>query len=222
MMRSRSGRFVWLAVMGSVWTLGHVAHAQMPGTPTLQNAFSNPGITAALDVAGLGGASSYALAAAWAPGSARFQLSGGVGLQTRTGAPRQTVYGARVNVPVLGATSSFGVSAFAGYGGISGSTQDTSVVKSLVPVGATLSYRLGVGSGHGVSIYGSPMYVLVGRGGGAKNVSGFRGALGLDVGITPAIGATVGVELGKKEPPSSGRLSGTAFGAAVSYVIGAR
>lgn len=195
---------------------------QMPGTPTLQNAFANPGITAALNAAGLGGLSSYALAAAWAPGSARFQLSGALGLQTRTGDSRRTVYGARVNVPVLGAASSFGLSAFAGYGGISGGTQDSSTMRSLVPVGATVSYRLAIGTARGVSIYGSPIYELIGRGGGAGNVSAFRGALGLDVAITSSIGATVGVELGKTESAGSGRPSGTAFGAAVSYVIGAR
>ena len=65
------------------------------------------------------------------------------------------------------------------------------------------------------------MYELVGRGGGAKTVSVFRGALGLDIGITRAIGATLGVELGKKET-SAGRPSGTAFGAAISYALGAR
>jgi hypothetical protein len=200
------------------------AEAQMPGTPTLQNAFANPGITAALNAASLGGASSYALAGAWAPGSARFQLSAGVGLQTRTGAPKRTLYGARLNVPVFGAASSFGLSAFAGYGGVSGPTTDSSVMKSLIPIGATVSYRLAIGTGHGVSLYGSPIYDLVGRGGGAANVNEFRGALGLDVGITQSIGATIGVELGKKERAGadSGRPSGTSFGAAVSYVIGAK
>jgi hypothetical protein len=127
-----------------------------------------------------------------------------------------------VNFPILGSTSSFGVSAFAGYGGISGSTADSSVTKSLIPIGVTGSYRLAIGTAHGVSIYGSPIYELVGRGGGAKGVSTFRGALGMDIGITAAIGATLGVELGKSEPAGSGKPSGTAFGAAVSYALGAR
>jgi hypothetical protein len=202
-------------------SVGSTGRAQMPGTPTLQNAFANPGITAALDVSGLGGASSYAAAAAWAPGSARFQFSAGVGIQTRTGSSSHTVYGARLNFPIVGATSSFGVSGFAGYGGISGAA-DSTTTKSLIPIGVTGSYRLAVGSSHGVSIYGSPMYVLVGRGGGAKNAGIFRGAIGLDIGITRAIGATLGVELGKSETAGSGRPSGTAFGAAVSYALGAR
>ena len=221
MMRSRGLTFLRFVIIGAGSCIAIAARGQMPGTPTLQNAFANPGITAALDVAGLGGASSYAAAGAWAPGSARFQLSAGVGIQTRSGASSRTVYGARVNFPILGAASSFGVSAFAGYGGVSGPT-DSSVTKSLIPVGATASYRLAVGTSHGVSIYGSPMYELVGRGGGAKGVGTFRGALGLDIGITQAIGATLGVELGKSEPAGTGKPSGTAFGAAVSYALGAR
>jgi hypothetical protein len=208
------------AVLAS--TTAAQARAQMPGTPTLQNAFANPGITAALDVAGLGGASSYALAGAWAPSSARFQLSAGLGMQTRTGVSSRMLYGARVNFPILGATSNFGVSAFAGYGGLSGNMSDTSVTKSVVPIGATASYRLAVGTSHGISSYGSPMYELIGRGGGAKSVSVFRGALGLDVGITRAFGATLGVELGQRASSGSGRPSGTAFGAALSYALGAR
>jgi hypothetical protein len=221
-MRSRGLTPLQFLVTGTGLMVAVVAQGQMPGTPTLQNAFANPGITAALDVSGLGGASSYAAAGAWAPGSARFQLSAGVGIQTRAGTSSRTVYGARVNFPILGSTSSFGVSAFAGYGGISGSTADSSVTKSLIPIGVTGSYRLAIGTAHGVSIYGSPIYELVGRGGGAKGVSTFRGALGMDIGITAAIGATLGVELGKSEPAGSGKPSGTAFGAAVSYALGAR
>jgi hypothetical protein len=221
-MRLRGLTLLQVLTIGTSFSVAVTARAQMPGTPTLQNAFANPGLTAAVDVAGLGGASSYAAAAAWAPGSARFQFTAGVGIQTRTGNSSRTVYGARVNLPILGATSNFGVSAFAGYGGLSGPSTDSSLTKSLIPIGVTASYRLAIGTSHGVSIYGSPIYELVGRGGGAKTLSSFRGALGLDIGITQAIGATLGVELGKSEPPGSGKPSGTAFGAAVSYALGAR
>jgi len=196
------------------------AVAQMPGTPVLQNAFANPGFTAALDVGSLGGASSYAAASAWAPGSAHFQFSGGIGVQTRTSSPTRTVYGFRLNVPLLGATSNFGASIFAGYGGLSGGGIDSSTTKSLVPLGATLGYRLGFGGGHGVSIYGSPVYEAVTRGAGAGSANVFRGAVGLDIGITSAIGATLGIEFGGKNDPESGKPSGTAFGAALSYMIG--
>ena len=213
-----------LVVSGAMVALiGGTAEGQMPGSPTLQNAFVNPGITAAVDASGLGGAQTYAAAAAWAPGSARFQFSGGVGAQLRTGASSRAAYGARINIPVMGATSSFGVSVFAGYGAISGGgAMDSSVTKSLIPVGATASYRRVIGTSRGVSIYGSPVFESVTRGGGASNVSVFRGAVGVDLGITSAIGLTLGLEVGGKQANGSGKPSGTAFGAALSYAIGAK
>jgi len=219
-MRSRKALLA-ISVAAALASLSEVLTAQMPGMPVLQNAFANPGITAALNAASLGGASSYAAAAAWAPGTARFQISGGIGLQTRSGSSSHTLYGARLNVPVVGATGSFGVSVFAGYGGLAGGTVDSSVAKTVVPVGATLSYRLALGSARGVSIYGSPIWEQITRGGGASGASLFRGALGLDVGITSAIGATIGVELGQNQPVGSGKPSRTAFGFALSYAIGA-
>ena len=203
--------------------IGGAAEGQMPGSPTLQNAFVNPGITAAVDASGLGGATTYAAAAAWAPGSARFQFSGGVGAQLRTGASTRTAYGARLNFPVMGAASSFGVSVFAGYGAISGGgAMDSSVAKALIPVGATASYRRTIGSSRGFSIYGSPVFESVTRGGGASRATVFRGAIGVDLGITSAIGLTLGAELGGKQAEGSGKPSGTAFGAALSYALGAK
>ena len=225
MMSSRLLRSVVVrfAVIAAALGTAGSAIAQMPGSPTLQNAFVNPGITAAVDASGLGGATTYAVAAAWAPGSARFQLSGGVGAQLRTGASTRTAYGARLNMPVMGAASSFGVSVFAGFGAISGGgAMDSTVAKALIPVGATASYRRVIGSNHGVSIYGSPVFESVTRGGAGARASVFRGAIGLDLGITSAIGLTLGAEFGGKQPVESGKPSGTAFGAALSYTLGAK
>ena len=205
----------------SIMCLANAAGAQLPGTPTLQNAFVNPGITAAVNFANLGGSSSYAAAGAWAPGSARFQLSAGLGFQTRSNSSTRTLYGGRLNVPIFGRDRSLGISVFAGYGGLSGGTIDSTVAKALIPVGATLSYRLGFGGSRGISLYGSPVYEAVSRGGGGSNASVFRGTIGLDLGITSSIGATLGMELGSKYDASTGKPSGTAFGAAISYVIGA-
>ncbi|MFL5613334.1 MAG: hypothetical protein ACJ796_06700 [Gemmatimonadaceae bacterium] len=203
-------------ILGVAQTLG----AQMPGSPVLQNAWANPGLTAAFNFSHLSGASSYAGAVAWSPGSARFQLSGGVGAQTRSNSSTSAAYGVRLNVPVIGATSSLGVSLFAGYGAISGGTIDSSVTKALIPIGATVGFRKAIGETHGLSIYASPVYEAVNRGGGASNVGIFRGDVGLDVGITSAIGLTLGVEFGGSQPQGSGKPSGTAFGGAISYAIG--
>src|SRR5256714_7535453 len=181
--------------------LSEVLVAQMPGAPVLQNAFANPGITAALNAASIGGASSYAAAAAWAPGTGRFQFSGGIGLQTRTGASKPTLYGARVNVPLVGATANLGLSVFAGYGALTGGTVDSSVTRALIPVGATVSYRLGLGTGHGFSLYGSPGYEAVGRGGGASGGGRFRGAPRPHVGGTSAHWAPGGGGAGSRGAP---------------------
>lgn len=201
--------------------LAHVGEGQLPNAPVLQNAFVNPGVTAALNFSNLSGASSYAGAAAWAPGSARFQFSAGLGAQTHSSEPTRTIYGARVNIPFVGATSSVGFSAFVGYGALSGGSLDSAEAKSLVPIGVTAGYRKAVGSTHGFSIYGSPIYEIVTRGGGASNVNVFRGAIGLDVGISSSIGLTLGLEFGGSEPTGSGKPSGTAFGGAISYAFSA-
>ena len=215
-------RFNWrpCCVACSALALARLAMAQMPGAPVLQNAFSNRGFAVAGNVATLGGTSTYAGAGAWAPGSGRLQLSAGVGAQTRSRTPTRVTYGGRLNATVLGMESNFGVSVFAGYGGLSGKELDSADVRSLVALGATASYRMAAGMVKGVSVYASPVYELVSRGGGAGNVSVFRGSIGLDIGITSSIGATVGVELGAKQDEGSGKPSGAAFGAGVSYVLG--
>lgn len=197
-----------------------VATAQMPSTPTLQNAFAAGGITAALDYASAGATATYAAAAAWSPASARFQISAGAGVQARSGSPTRTTYGARVNVPVYGKTSAVGASVFAGYGGLTGGDIDSTVIRTLAPIGATISYRLAGGTGRGVSVYGSPVYEFVGRGGNAGSANTFRGALGLDLGLTRSIGISFGVELGNIYEPTSGKPSGTMFGLAASYALG--
>lgn len=207
---------------GMISGAGRVAAAQMPGAPVLQNAFANPGITAAVNIASVGASSSYALAGAWAPSSGRFQLSLGVGVQTRRETPVRTVYGARANIPVFGATGSFGASIFAGYGGMTGRELDSTSATVLIPAGATFSYRLGLGTRRGFSVYASPIYEWVKRGGDAGSTSVFRGALGLDLGVTASIGVTVGVELGTKYDARTAKPSGTAFGAALSYALGKR
>ena len=194
----------------------------MPGVPVLQNAFANGGITGAVNIASAGGSSSYGAAAAWAPSSARFQVSGGAGIQVRTGKPSRTLYGVRINVPVMSFSEGrLGLSAFGGVGGATGAGSDSSLAKSMAPVGVTVGYRRMVGT-RGVSVYGSPVYEFIGRGGNGGRTGALRGAVGLDVGVTRAIGVTLGVEMGQKGTAGSAKPSGTSFGAAVSYALGGR
>lgn len=207
--------------------------AQMPGVPVLQNAFVNPGWTAALNLASLGGASSYGAAGAWGSGGAAtspvaVQLSAGVGFQTRSGHPTQTIFGGRVNVPFLFGSPAdrkarrFGASLFAGYGVRSAEGEgetgqpDSAVAKSVLPIGATVGYRAPIGASRGFALYLSPIYEWLTRVRGGS-VGAFRAAVGLDVAITQSIGATLGIEFGQTGVAGSGRPTSESYGFAVSY-----
>jgi len=199
------------------------AHAQIPGAPILQNAWATPGLVGALNFGGGSDGSVYAAAASWSPASGRFQLSGGGGGQTRSGKGSRGVYGVRVAIPFGAAQGSFGFAAFAGLGGGSGGTSafpDSISSTTEVPIGVGIGWRHAIGANHGLSVYGTPAYVLFS--GGSKNGSLFRGSLGSDVGITPSLGATVGVEFGGTRPRGYGGPSGTIFGLGVSYAFGRR
>src|SRR3954469_15322142 len=96
---SRDRRLLWtvraIATI-AVAAVASSAEAQIPGAPVLQNAWATPGIVGALNYAGSSGENVIAAAAGWSPGSARFQVSGGLGYQTQTGFNGRAVYGARV------------------------------------------------------------------------------------------------------------------------------
>lgn len=198
------------------------AAAQVPGLPVLQNAFSNPGLALGANLGSGGGQSYMGLAAAWGLGAGRFQVSAGAGAQRANEASRGA-YGARAAMNVWTSRGgSLGVGAFGGFGG-GPRTRDNGVVTNpailTVPAGATVGYRRALGATRGFSVYASPLYrwtrVTNDDVSGSDGV--FRFSLGLDVGITRALGATVGTEFG------SGSASGSSnLGVAVSWVPGAR
>lgn len=199
--------------------------AQMPGTPILQNAWASPGIVGALNFSGGSDGSVYAAAASWTPGSGRFEASGGIGAQSRTGKSTRAVFGGRLAVPLPfgGPTSNFGAAAFGGIGGGSGGTSafvDSISSTVQIPIGIAVGWRHAIGSTHGVSIYGTPAYEFFS--GGSKTGGLFRASVGADAGITPAIGVTVGVEFGGTRPRGFGGPSGTLYGVGVSYALGKR
>src|SRR5437762_12780543 len=72
------------------------AEAQLPGAPVLQNVWATPGVVGAFDLAGGSGGSVYAAAGSWTPNAGRFQFSGGLGMQARSGGGGSSVaYGVR-------------------------------------------------------------------------------------------------------------------------------
>ena len=222
-----------LRIAGLIATIAAVsADAQMPGAPVLQNAWGTPGIVGAVNVTGGRDGSTYAAAGSWAPGSARFQVSGGLGYQTRTGSSSSVAYGARVAMPFGGASSSFGFAAFAGVGGGGSGTKktapsfpvdtlaDSTVSTAQVPVGVGIGWRRAFGGARGVSVYATPSYTFYT--GGSHSGGLFRTAIAADVGITQRIGATAGIEFGATRARAIGGPSGTLYGMGVSYALGRR
>lgn len=213
------------------------AGGQIPGAPVLQNAWATTGTVGAIDIGGGSGASVYAAAASWAPGSGHFQLSGGGGIQTGSGVKSRGVYGLRAAIPLGGASSTFGFAAFAGLGGgpsrttsfttfvscgidVCPGTTDSVSSTAEVPVGVAAGWRHAIGSTHGVSLYATPSYVFFS--GGTKTGGLFRTALGGDMGITSSLGATLGIELGGKRPRGLGGPTGSLYGFGLSYALGHR
>jgi len=193
--------------------------AQMPGAPILQNAWASPGVVGAIDYGG-GNGSVYAGALAWASATARFQLSGGFGARSQSGTGSNTVYGVRAAMPFGGAASPIGFGAFAGVGGGKTNKADSAASNTQVPVGVAVGWRRAVGASHGFSVYASPAYVFLT--GGKKGGGVFRSGVGVDLGITRALGATVGAEFGAKRAAGLGGPTGTLWGIGVSYAFGKR
>lgn len=191
----------------------------MPTVPVLQNGFAGNGLTLAVNYGSGGGSDAYALAAAWGPASARFQISGALGgVRPDTGSS-WTGYGFRAAIPVYAnATQRFGVALFGGVGGARRDT--TSVVR--IPVGVGAGYRFAIGETRSVSAYASPFFVwsrLSERGARSQGDNAMRGSVGADLVLSRNIGLTLGYEFGGTT--GAGEFGGSSglFGAAVSYAF---
>lgn len=224
-------RITQIIAFGALSVAAQAMDAQMPGTPVLQSAWAAPGFAVAANYGGGSGGSVFAVAGAWARATGRFQVSAGAGYQNRTDFDGRGVYGFRVAVPFGDPSGAIGLAAFAGVGGGPRGRRhvhvgvDTIVVvddevstTTEIPVGASLGYRWMFGQTRGVSIYATPAWVFYS--GGAENAGLFRAAVGADVGITRAIGATIGVDFGGTRDNELGGPSSAQFGLGVSYGFG--
>jgi hypothetical protein len=223
----RGARYLPSLLFGVATLAGaRVVVAQIPGSPILQNVWATPGFVGAVNIGGGADGTTYAAAASWTPGMGHFEISGGGGFETRSGAGDRGVYGVRAALPFGGISSSFGFAAFAGIGGGSGGNNSSTISPDSlastteIPLGVSVGWRKALGGNHGISIYGVPAYVLFS--GGSKNEGLFRASVGADFGITRALGATLGVEFGATRPRGIGGPSGTLYGAGVSYAFGHR
>lgn len=209
------------AVMGALTALSSAA-AQIPGAPVLQNAFANPGLAVAANFGGGSGQSLFALAAGWGLGSGRFLLSGAAGAQ-RSNQSTRGAYGARASMTAwTSAGGSLGAAVFAGVGGAPRTRREAEMTNPAVftvPAGITAGYRRNVGETRGISAYVSPMYRwtrVTTDDDGTASEGNFRVAVGLDFSFNPALGITVGADMG------SGDAGTSTLGAAVSWVPGGR
>lgn len=209
-----------LALSAGAWA---TASAQLPGVPVLQNGFSNPGITVAGNFGVGKDISAFAGAAAWAPASGRFQVSGGLGAATPEVGSSMFAYGVRAAVSLGGIIGgdNFGIAPFAGIGGAS----EDSLSMQNIPLGVGVGYRRAIGTTRGVSVYATPFMLLASA--DQKTATGtvsskanlFRTSLGVDFSFTPKLGVTAGVELGAKAEAADPGPRGSVFGFGVSFAF---
>jgi hypothetical protein len=194
-------------------------HAQLPGIPVIQNAFANPGLTIAVNYGQGDESKAYAGALAWAPASARFQVTGGFGAFEPDGADRSSAWGARASVPITQTmmAGKLGIGAFAGVGGAS--QNDVSLLH--VPAGASVSWRTRLGERRGISFYAAPFYswTRVSFDDESDSKGLLRASFGVDVAVVPSLGITVGYELGQTADEGEPGATGGTFGVGVSYAL---
>jgi hypothetical protein len=205
--------------------------AQMPGLPVLQDGFVSHGWSVAANGGTEEGASTFGVAAAWTPASARFQFSVGVGaLRPDGGGGTSLNGGLRLAVPVVTpwtgrATSALGLAVFGGVGGAR--REQAGVV--YVPVGVGVGYRRRLGGERAVAAFVTPFFNWARRTGevpapageagsdGSQDSNLFRTSLGIDAVLTSRLGASVGYELGAKADAGRPGPTGGVFGLGLSY-----
>lgn len=210
-----------VSVVALTASMAQHATAQIPGAPTLQNAFVSPGLAVAANYGGGGGTSLFSAAAAWGTASGRLQASAAAGAQRGSGATRGA-YGARVAANLWNSRGgAIAAGAFAGVGGAPRARARDVVTlpaQLIVPVGVSVGYRRAVGATRGIAAYVSPLYRWARSEAATVSTTGdFRVAFGADVTITQSFGATVGAEFGRSAGSSRG---GGTLGVALTFVPG--
>ena len=194
------------------------AQGQVPGAAVLQNAFTSRGLAFAGNFGSSTGQSYFGAAAGWGLG-ARFMISAAAGAQHANNATRGA-YGGRAAMGVWSsAGGALGAAAFVGVGGAARTRTNNVVTNAAVtslPIGASIGYRRSMGTRGSLSGYVTPFYNFsrVDAGAGVVSANAFRTSIGVDVGFSQNLGATVGGEFG-------GSGNGV-LGAAITFVSGRR
>ena len=194
------------------------ARGQVPGVAVLQNAFTSRGLALAGNFGSSAGQSYFGAAAGWGLGN-RFMVSAAAGAQRANNTTRGA-YGGRATMGVWSsAGGALGAAAFVGVGGAARTRANNVVTNAAVmslPVGASVGYRRSMGARGSISGYVNPFYNFTRVDAGAGVVSGnaFRTSVGVDVGFSQNLGASLGGEFG-------GSGNGV-LGAAITFVPGRR
>ncbi|HEX2778285.1 MAG TPA: hypothetical protein VHM30_02230 [Gemmatimonadaceae bacterium] len=210
-------RFIGLFAAVMPVALATRAGAQMPATPVLQNAWTNAGVTAAVDYGHAKGENAWAAALAWSPSQARFQVSLGGGTISDSATSRGG-YGARIAVPLVqfaGGSIGTGVFAGVGYSARAGARE------SNFPLGVALGYRRPLGATRGISMYVAPFYSLTRWKNDSTAVKHglFRASAGVDITLAPQLGLTIGYEGGAHATGADPGPRGGVVGVALSYAL---
>ena len=215
MTRRHAGRL--LAALAALVAGATPARSQMAGLPVFQNAFANRGVTVAANYGRADAVTTYGAAGAWAPSSARFQLSIGAGTAVPDEGESDVTYGGRASAGIRQfAGGSIGVGAFLGIG----AARDAELANALA--GASAGYRRAMGGG-GLSVFVSPYY-LVSRStiaGDAVRSGLVRFGAGVDASFLRRIGVTVGVDAGAAADDGKPGPTATIFGFGVSFAFSA-
>jgi hypothetical protein len=112
-----------------------------------------------------------------------------------------------------------GIAGFAGVGGGAAKSGDTTASKSVVPLGVGIGYRQAFGTaGRGISAYLDPNYQFHSGTAGKKGYIRVGG--GVDIGISPRFGATLGFESGATAKTGEVGPTGSLFGIGLSMKLG--
>lgn len=195
------------------------AAAQMPGVPVLQNAFTAPGMAAAVNGGATDDANAFALAGSWTPGSARFVVSAGVGMLLPDEGEDAFAWGARLAAPLPRPSSgNFGAGLFVGVGG---SHPDAgSLIR--IPAGISLGWRRGIGATKALSIYAAPFYDWTRATVDEETFTAghVRVSVGVDLAFTSSWGVTAGLEAGQEADVDEPGPTGLSYGLGLSYAFG--
>jgi hypothetical protein len=221
--------------------------AQLPGIPAAPSAFVRPGIAVAanagveqnalVDGDGTGRRArwTYGGAVGYAPGSARWQLVGGVAAQSWGDGYRDpaTAFGARGGWSVW-RNARFGATAVGGIGfaraklevpeNAAAADSDDVVTVRQIPIGAAVGMRGALGATRAWAVSIAPQFVFYSLSFADDAVTASRARVSVlaEAALTQRLGLAVALEDGARASGGDPGPRGTTLGVALSFALGGR